>query len=146
MPLYNLRVHFRLSAMPKFRRLLLPLALLLATPLTHAADWKSVKTYAEFKLLAQAPSRKMDPAIARIWTLRHYYRAQYTADGLAYRSQKTLLEFDCQSDEFHVLMVTLAPGYYGMGAPARNIQIATPWQLVTPDSPEAAVQEVACKR
>lgn len=128
------------------RFVLLSLALLMGFSLAHAADWKPVKTFAEFKLLAQPASRKLDPNLARVWTLRHYYRAQYTADGLTYRSQKTLLEFDCQTDEYHVLMVVLAPGYYGTGTPTRSIEMPTPWQMVGADSPEAAVQAVACKR
>lgn len=119
---------------------------LMASPVYAASDWLLIKKMADSQLMVKPASLKQADGYAKVWTNRSFYRVKYTEDGLAYRSNKLLMEFECGQDVWRVQMAVLTAGLNGSGAVVRSIDLVTPWQRVGGDSPEEAVEQFACQR
>lgn len=81
---------------------------------------------------------------AIMWTLIDYRTPRRLVE-LAYRSQKSRVEYRCSQSEARVLGVTLHAGAMGEGRTVYEDPSEQPWAPVEPDSVSAKLLAAACR-
>lgn len=128
-------------------RLLRPILIINLTlaPLIAHAQWAKVVEGEAIVAYADFSTVKNINNLVRVWTL-YDYRTPKVIAGKVNGSIKTLQEFDCKEDRSRSLSNKFYEGQMGSGTLNHSTDTPTSWAYVTPNTVEAGLLKVMCKR
>jgi hypothetical protein len=120
--------------------------LLMSAGVAHA-EWSRVgasnRANDAFTLYVDPATIQREGKLARIWDLQDF-RAAQTVDGEKYLSEKTQIEFDCETKKARVLAIIDCAGPMGTGKVVYSDADRSEWTPVGANTLGEAEWKVAC--
>jgi hypothetical protein len=117
---------------------------LVLTSMAHAADWSSIGLYEQGTFYIDRDSLTRDGNTRKVWTMLDYRQPQTSHQGKAYRSTRSLLQFDCRDHRVKTLSLSRHTGTRLQGDTLTSEGVIADWQPIPADTPMAKMAWVVC--
>ena len=82
--------------------------------------------------------------IRQVWSMLDYREPQKNALGKTYRSSRSLIEIDCESNRTKTVSLSLHAGARLSGEVLTSEGVIGPWQAIPPDTPLVHIKKAIC--